>query len=153
MVTGPGLQGNLNHPDSCWKGNAAEYKQPRRFQERIDGNCLTQVIKEPTKEDALLDFIFINNKGLVGDMKVTGTLGCSDKDMMEFRMPRGKNKANSRSTTLDMRRADLGLFSDLLDRIAWDRVLERRDVQEDWLIFRLLMRFSMQSPITSPQAS
>lgn len=153
MVTGPGLQGNLNHPDSCWKGNAAEYKQPRRFQERIDGNCLTQVIKEPTKEDALLDFIFINNKGLVGDMKVRGTLGCSDKDMMEFRMPRGKNKANSRSTTLDMRRADLGLFSDLLDRIAWDRVLERRDVQEDWLIFRLLMRFSMQSPITSPQAS
>lgn len=153
MVTGPGLQGNLNHPDSCWKGNAAEYKQPRRLQERIDGNCLTQVIKEPTKEDALLDFIFINNKGLVGDMKVTGTLGCSDKDMMEFRMPRGKNKANSRSTTLDMRRADLGLFSDLLDRIAWDRVLERRDVQEDWLIFRLLMRFSMQSPITSPQAS
>lgn len=152
MVTGPGLQGNLNHPDSCWKGNTAEYRQPRRFQESIDGNCLTQVIKE-TRKDALLDLIFINNKGLVGDMKVRDTLGCSDKDMMEFRMPRGKNKANSRSTALDMRRADLGLFSDLLGGIVWDRVLERREVQEDWLIFRLLMRFSMLSPITSPQAS
>lgn len=52
-----------------------------------------------------------------------------------------------------MRRADLGLFSDLLGGIVWDRVLERREVQEDWSIFRLLMRFSMLSPITSPQAS
>lgn len=91
MVTGPGLQGNLNHPDSCWKGNAAEYKQPRRFQECIDGNCLTQVIKE-TRKDALLDLILIIKEGLVGDMKVRDTLVCSDKDMMEFRVPRGKNK-------------------------------------------------------------
>ena len=36
-----------------------------------------------------------------------------------------------------MRRADLDLFSDLLGRIDWERVLERREVQEDWLIFRL----------------
>lgn len=57
--------------------------------------------------------------------------------MTKFRIPRGKNKANSRITTLDMRRADLDLFSDLLRRIDWDRVLERREVQEYWLIFRL----------------
>ncbi|KFV16061.1 hypothetical protein N340_10026, partial [Tauraco erythrolophus] len=38
--------------------------------------------------------------------------------------------------TLDFRRADLGLFRDLLARVQWDEALEGRGAQESWLIFK-----------------
>ncbi|KFP96141.1 hypothetical protein N329_05204, partial [Haliaeetus albicilla] len=38
--------------------------------------------------------------------------------------------------TLDFRRADFGLFRDLLGRILWDKRLEGRGAQESWLIFK-----------------
>ncbi|KFW60998.1 hypothetical protein AS28_04482, partial [Pygoscelis adeliae] len=44
--------------------------------------------------------------------------------------------AHSKLATLDFRRADLGLFRDLLGRVPWDKALEGRGPQESWLIFR-----------------
>ncbi|KFV06959.1 hypothetical protein N340_13909, partial [Tauraco erythrolophus] len=38
--------------------------------------------------------------------------------------------------TLDFRRADFGLFRDLLTRVQWDEALEGRGAQESWLIFK-----------------
>lgn len=55
--------------------------------------------------------------------------------MVEFRILRGGNKANSRITALDFRREDFCLFRDPLGRIP-ERVLERRGVQESWLIIK-----------------
>ncbi|KFV20689.1 hypothetical protein N340_13269, partial [Tauraco erythrolophus] len=37
---------------------------------------------------------------------------------------------------LDFRRADFGLFRDLLARVQWDEALEGRGAQESWLIFK-----------------
>ncbi|KFV13664.1 hypothetical protein N340_14065, partial [Tauraco erythrolophus] len=38
--------------------------------------------------------------------------------------------------TLDFRRADFGLFRDVLARVQWDEALEGRRTQESWLIFK-----------------
>ncbi|KFW09032.1 hypothetical protein N327_00801, partial [Fulmarus glacialis] len=38
--------------------------------------------------------------------------------------------------TVDFRRADFGLFRDLLGRVPWDKALEGRGAQESWLIFK-----------------
>lgn len=70
-----------------------------RFQECIDDNLLTQVIEEPTREDALLDFILTEKEGLVGDANDRDNVGCSDQEMLEFRIPKGKGKTNNRITT------------------------------------------------------
>jgi len=55
---------------------------------------------------------------------------------VEFRIlkRRGK-KMKSRLTTLDLRRADFGLLRNLLSRIPWQTVLERRKVQISWWVF------------------
>ena len=138
------LTGNFNHPDICWKGNSAGHVQSRRLPECIDDNFLTQVIKEPRREDALLDLILTKKEGLVGDVKARDNVGCSDQEMMEFRIPRGKSKTNSRITTLDFRRADFDLFRDLCGRITWDVVLERRDPGK-LIDFQILVRLSILS--------
>lgn len=61
-----------------------------------------------------LDFIITNKGELVGNVKVRNTLGCSDYQIVEFRILREGNKANGRITIAGTRRADFGLFRDLL---------------------------------------
>ena len=65
-----------------------------------------------------------------------GSLGCSEPEMVEFRILRGRSKGNSKNATMDFRRADFGLSRDLLGSITGHMALERRDIQESLLIFK-----------------
>ncbi|GAB0189120.1 hypothetical protein GRJ2_001377300 [Grus japonensis] len=108
------LMGDFNHPDIYCRDNTAEHKQSRKFLECVDDNFLMQVIEEPMRRGAMLDIVLTNKEGLVGDVKLKGSLGCSDHEMVDFRAAR---RAHSKLTTLDFRRADFGLFRDLLGRV------------------------------------
>jgi len=102
----------------------------------IDDNFLMQVVEEPTRKGALLDLVLTNKEGLVEDVKVGGRLGCSDHEMVEFRILRGGSREISRIKTLDLRRANFGLFKELPGGIPWARALEGRGVQECWSLFK-----------------
>ncbi|GAB0183467.1 hypothetical protein GRJ2_000812000 [Grus japonensis] len=130
------LMGDFNHPNICWKDNAAERKQSRKFLECVDDSFFRQVMEEPTKRVTVLDLVLTNKEGLVGDVKLKGSLGCSDLKMVELRILRAARRACSKLTTLDFRRADFGLFRDLLGRVPWDKALEGRGAQDSWLIFK-----------------
>jgi len=95
-----------------------------------------QVVEEPTRRGALLDLVLTNTEGLVEDVKVGGRLGCSDHEIVEFRILRGGSRAISRIKTLDFKRANFGLFKELLGGIPWARALEGSGVQECWLLFK-----------------
>jgi len=56
--------------------------------------------------------------------------------MVEFRILRGGSSAISRIKTLDLRRANFGLFKELLAEIPWARALEGRGIQECWSLFK-----------------
>ncbi|GAB0184054.1 hypothetical protein GRJ2_000870700 [Grus japonensis] len=87
--------GDFNHPNICWRDNAAECKQSRKFLECVDDNFLLQVIEEPMRRGAMLDLILTNKEGLVGDVKLKGSLGCSDHKMVEFRILRAVRRAQA----------------------------------------------------------
>ncbi|GAB0190272.1 hypothetical protein GRJ2_001492500 [Grus japonensis] len=126
--------GNRNHPNICWRDNTAGHKQSRRFLECIGDNF--QVTEEPMRRGAMLELVLTNKEGLVGNVKLKGSLGCSDHEMVEFKILRTARRMHSKLTTLDFRRADFGLFGDLLGRIPWDKALEGRGAQESWLAFK-----------------
>jgi len=69
-------------------------------------------------------------------VKVGGNLSSRDHEMVNFRILRGGSRAISRMKTLDFRRANFGLFKELLGGIPWVRALEGRGVQESWLRFK-----------------
>ncbi|GAB0187094.1 hypothetical protein GRJ2_001174700 [Grus japonensis] len=117
---------DFSHPDICWRDNTAGRKQSRRFLECIDDNFLLQVIQEPTRRGAMLDLVLINKEGLVGNAKLKGSLVCSDHEMVQFGILRAARREHSKLITLDFRRADFGLFRDLLGRVPWDKALEGR---------------------------
>jgi len=84
----------------------------------------------------LLDPVLTKKEGLVEDVKVGGSLSCSDHEMVEFRILHGGSRVISRIKTLDFRRANFGLFKDLLGGILWVRAFEGRGVQECWSLFK-----------------
>ncbi|GAB0179340.1 hypothetical protein GRJ2_000399300 [Grus japonensis] len=110
------LMGDFNHPSICWRDNTAGHRKCRRFLKRIGDTLLTQVIEKKMRRGALRDFILTKKEGLIGDVKAEGNLGCSDHEIVEFRILRGGSQAKSKITSLDFRRDDFGLFRDLLER-------------------------------------
>ena len=121
--------------------------------ERIDDNFQLQVIEEPMRT-ALLDLILTKNERLVGNVKIKGNLGCSDHEIVEFRILGARRRVKSKLTTLDFIRAEFGLFNDLLGRLPWDKALEGRGAQESWLIFKdhLLQAQGQSIPTIKSQA-
>jgi len=72
----------------------------------------------------------------VGNVKLKGSLGCSDHEMVEFKILTAARRVHSKLAILNFRRADFGLFRDLLGRVPWDKALEGRGAQDGWLIFK-----------------
>jgi len=130
------LMGDFNHPDISWEDHTARHMQSRRFLQSIDDNFLMQTVEESTRRGALLDLVLTNIERLVEDVKVGGSLGSSDHEMVKFRILCGGSRAISRIKTLDFRRANFSLFKELLGRIPWVRTLEGRGVQESWSLFK-----------------
>ena len=81
----------FNHRHICWKGTTARHVQSRRFLHSIDDNFLAQVVESSTRTGVRLDLVLTNKGGLVGDVKVGGSLGCSDHKMVEFRILCGRS--------------------------------------------------------------
>ncbi len=81
MVTSPGPP--FSDLDICWRDNTAGHKQSKRFLECVDNHFLTHVTEEPTRRGAMLDLVLTNKEGLVGNVELKGSLGCSDHEMVE----------------------------------------------------------------------
>ncbi|XP_028940161.1 F-BAR domain only protein 2-like, partial [Antrostomus carolinensis] len=103
---------------------------------RIISNVFEEMVEEPTRREELLDLVLINKERLVEEVKVGGRLGCSDYEIVEFRITCSGHRATSRTAALDFKRANFGLFMELLGEIPWDRALDGRGAQESWLIFK-----------------
>jgi len=116
--------GDFNHPDIFWEDHTVRHMQSRRFLHRIDDNFLMQVAEEPTRRDMLLDLVLSNKEGLVEDVKAGGSLSCSDHEMVNFRILCRGSRAIRKIKTLDFRRANFGLFKELLGGIPWVRAPE-----------------------------
>ncbi|PKU39952.1 hypothetical protein llap_9748 [Limosa lapponica baueri] len=69
------------------------------------------------RRGVMLDLVLTKKEGLVGNVKLKGTLGCSYHEMVEFNILRVVRKAQSKFSILDSRRADFGLFRDMLGRV------------------------------------
>ncbi|XP_064901183.1 uncharacterized protein LOC135577216 [Columba livia] len=116
--------GDFSHPDMCWEDNTTKHTQTRRFLQIIDDNFLTQVVEKPMRRRVLLDLILTNQEELVGDVKLGGSLGCNNHEMVKFRILHGGSRKISRTKTMDFSRTSFDLFKVLLRRISWDRAPE-----------------------------
>jgi len=76
------------------------------FLECVD-NFLLQAIEEPMRRGAMLDLVLTNKEGLMGNVKLKGSLGCSDHEMVAFKILRAARRVHSKLITLDLRKETL----------------------------------------------
>ncbi|KAK4830740.1 hypothetical protein QYF61_013190 [Mycteria americana] len=126
----------VNDQLECMELHQGMDKEPTKMLwVRIEGRAGT-VTEETKRRGATLDLVLTNKEGLVGNVNLKGSLGCSDHETAEFKIVRAPRRVHSKLTSLDFRKADFGLFRDLLGRVQWDKALEGRGAQENWLIFK-----------------
>jgi len=95
------LVGDFNYPDISREDDTARLMQSGRFLQSINSGFLMQVVEEPMRTGMLLDLVLTNKEELVEDVKVGGSLSCSDHEMVNFRILRGGSRVRSRIKTLD----------------------------------------------------
>ena len=72
----------------------------------MEDSFLMQLVGEPTRGGALLDLVFANREGLVGEVKVGDRLGQSDHGIVEFSILGEVKRVTSKTTFLNFQRAD-----------------------------------------------
>ncbi|PKU30953.1 rna-directed dna polymerase from mobile element jockey-like [Limosa lapponica baueri] len=110
------IGGRCLHPNGAAEGTGCSadlglQEVPRLFslEQAHVADLPAKVIEEAMRRGAMLDLILTN-------VKVKGSLGCSDHEMVEFKILRAARRVHSKLATLDFRRADFDLFRDLLGR-------------------------------------
>jgi len=94
------LMGDFKHPDICWDSGMAGGRQSRRFLESVQDNFLVQIIDGPTRGEALLDLVLTNEEESIREVKIGGSLGCSNHALVEFVMLKNAGPAKSRAKDL-----------------------------------------------------
>ena len=69
-------------------------------------------------------------------MKLKDSLGSSDHNAVEFKIHGAARKLHGKLSALDFKKADFGLFRDLMGKVPWEAALEGRGAQESWSTFK-----------------
>ncbi|GAB0180024.1 hypothetical protein GRJ2_000467700 [Grus japonensis] len=128
--------GDFNLPDINWEHHTADTSRSRSFLKYFDDNFLVQLLKEPTRKGALLDLLLMNREGLMGEVAIGGHLGHSDHEVVEFKIFGDRRKTATKTSTLDMRRADFRLLRELVSQVPWETALEGIGVHQCWSLFK-----------------
>ncbi|GAB0196022.1 hypothetical protein GRJ2_002067500 [Grus japonensis] len=80
------LIGDFNHLDICWKSSTANCKQSRNLL-CVEDSFLVQVMESMIRGEALLNLT--NAEELIREVKIEGSLSCSDHTLIEFSVLRG----------------------------------------------------------------
>jgi len=82
----------------------------------------------------ILDLLVTNASGLIGNIKIGGSLGCSDHALVELTALTDKGQGKSKVRTLNFRKANFQLFEELVNRTPWETALRDRGAEQRWQI-------------------
>jgi len=111
-------------------------RHSRRLLECTEENFLIQIIDSTTRADAILDLLVTNAREVIGDVKIGGSLSCSDHAVVMFAVLRDMGQAKSKVRTLNFRKAKFQLFKELVNRTPWETALHGKGAEQSWQIFK-----------------
>ncbi|KAK4830650.1 LOW QUALITY PROTEIN: hypothetical protein QYF61_012493 [Mycteria americana] len=147
------LLGKFSHPDICWKSSTASCKQSRRLLECIEDSFLSQVIDSPTRGDMILDLFVTNASELISDVKIGGSLGCSDHALVELADLNDMGKEKRKVRTLNFRKGNFQLSKNLVYRTPWETALGDKGAEQSWQTFKDAFHRMQQLSIPSCKES
>ncbi|KAJ7418346.1 hypothetical protein BTVI_29644 [Pitangus sulphuratus] len=70
------------------------------------------------------------------DVKIGGSLGCSDHALVKFAVLRNMGQVKNKVRPLNLRKANFQLFKDIVNRIPWETALRDKVTEQSWQIFK-----------------
>eukprot|EP00061_Rhincodon_typus_P008160 g30536.t1 len=67
-----------------WTNQISHNATEEEFLECIWDGFLNQYVEEPTRQQAILDWVLCNEKGIIGNLAVQDPLGMNDHNMVEY---------------------------------------------------------------------
>ena len=89
----------------------------------------------------------------MGEMEIGGHLGHSDHEAVKFKIYGDRRKTASKTSTLDMRRADFRLLRELLSKVPWEKAFEGAGVHQYWLLFKYCLQRVQEQAISKCRKS
>lgn len=123
----------LNFPGINWEYHTARTNRSRQLLKDIEGNFLVQVLRETTREGALLDFLFVNGEGLMAEVVICGSLGHSDHQVLGFQVVVVRKNCHQ---NFNSGRADFGLLEEPVHKV--ESAFEGIGVYECWALLRAI---------------
>lgn len=111
------LKGDFNLPDANWKYHTADINRYRRFLKYLDDNFMVLVLREPSWQSPLLVLLLANIEVLMGEVANDDHLGHSDHDVVESNIFYDRKKIDTKTSILDMGRAEFRLLSELAGKV------------------------------------
>ena len=102
-----------------WAHQTGSNAMEEDFLECIRNGFLDQYVKEPTREQAILDWVLCNEGGLISNLMMWDPLGKGDDNMVEFFIKMEGDTVKSETQVLNLRKANFDGMRRALARISW----------------------------------
>ena len=89
-------------------------RQSRRLLECTEDNFFSQITDVLNSGHVILDLLLTNANELIGDIKIGGCLGCSDRAMVELMLLTAIRQSKSKIRVLNFRKANFQLWETVL---------------------------------------
>ncbi|XP_072107366.1 uncharacterized protein [Mobula birostris] len=123
-----------------WKNQVDTGSQEREFVECLRDGFLEQLVVEPTKGFAVLDWVLCNEPEVIGEIEVKEPLGGSDHNMIEFTVKLEKEKPKSDVSVFQWSKGNYSGMREELAKVDWKETLAGRTAEQQWLEFMREMR-------------
>lgn len=146
------LLGDFNAPGIDWDKCVPPTTSPvvfHRLCEIIQYHSLEQMIRKPTRFDAILDLVLTNSPHSVSNLNSGPGLSTSDHNAVEFIVScQQHRKVQHAKVIYNYNQADFDVFREALGRIPWETVfLSIYDIDEVWGKWISLFKMSVQAVI------
>lgn len=84
----------------------------------------------------ILDLMGISADELILNVKIGGSLGCSDHALVKFAVLRDMGQAKNKVRPLNFRKADFQLFKEIVSETHWETSLRDKGVEQRWQSFK-----------------
>lgn len=115
-------------PNICWESSTGSCRQCRTVLQCMEDNFLSQVIDSPARGEAILGLMSWLSK-LNGDVKMRGSLECTDHALVEFAGLRDMDVAKSKVRPLEFMKRNFQTFKEIVNRIPWETSLRNKGVK------------------------
>lgn len=109
-----------------------------------------QVLKEPTREGALLDLSLENREGVVA---IGGCLSHCNHKADEFKIFGDRRKTATKTSALDMGRADFRLLRKIVSKVPSETAFEGIGVHQCWSVLKQCLLKAQDQAILKYQKS